>query len=164
VWDESRSTLTLSHISHILSKCHVAFNLTLSSSLDVSSDHDLPFGFWTLPCGTMKEDHPETPSKEGPDAVEDMSVDPVETSASSSTSKTPSPSSVKIPYPAIWKHLDDTRGYASDKLSGQFKPAIGSQSKYKYCTPEGRKSRFIRKLNFGNNSNIWLISHQREPE
>jgi hypothetical protein len=112
----------------------------------------------------MKEDHPETPSKEGPDAVEDMSVDPVETSASSSTSKTPSPSSVKIPYPAIWKHLDDTRGYASDKLSGQFKPAIGSQSKYKYCTPEGRKSRFIRKLNFGNNSNIWLVSQQREPE
>jgi hypothetical protein len=109
----------------------------------------------------MKEDHPGTPSKEGPNAVKDMSVDPVETS-SSSPSNTASPSSFKIPYAAIWKHLDDTRGFASHKLSGQFKPAIGS--KYKYCTPEGRESRFVRKLNFGNNSNIWLVSHQREPE
>jgi hypothetical protein len=112
----------------------------------------------------MKEDHPGTPSKEGPNAVKDMSIDPIETSSSSPSSKTSSPSSSQIPYPAIWKHLDDTRGFASDKLSGQFKPAIGSKSKYKYCTPEGRESRFVRKLNFGNNSNIWLISHRREPE
>ena len=114
----------------------------------------------------MKEDRPGTPSKEVVNAVEDMSVDPVETSASSSSlpsSKTPSPSSFQpIPYSVIWKHLDDTRGFDSDKLSGQFKPAIGS--KYKYCTPEGREFRFVRKLNFGDNSNIWLFSHKPNLE
>lgn len=160
VW--GRASINLNLVTYPV-EVSCLIHLTLSSSTEILSDHDLASGFWTLPCVTMKEDHPETPSKEGPNAVKDMSVDPVETSSSPS-SKTSSPSSFKIPYPAIWKHLDDTRGFASDKLSGQFKPAIGSKSKYKYCTPDGRESRFVRKLNFGNNSNIWLVSHQREPE
>jgi hypothetical protein len=113
----------------------------------------------------MEEDHPGTPSKEVVNAVEDMSVDPVETSppsSSSPSSKTPSAlSSQPTPYSVIWKHLDDTRGYASDKSAGQFHPTVGKE----YCTPGGRgRGCFVRKLNFGNNSNIWLFSHKSNLE
>jgi hypothetical protein len=91
-----------------------------------------------------------------PDDVEDPVSDSVKTTPCSRAQPSPSTQFEPSRYSETWKYIN-LHGYKRDLYSTRcFRPLTGTT----FCASTGvGKYGFVRKLNHGNNSNIWLLSH-----